>query len=101
MGFKGKQNLDGRPKGSANKITTKVKDTIGEILDDNLIELKKRMQLLTDSDFVKYYIQLAKFVVPMQKAVEVNEVFADKVFEIEVIGREGEVVDTYISNVKG
>jgi|TARA_B110000977_G_scaffold32806_1_gene43640 hypothetical protein len=27
MSFKGKQNLEGRPKGSANKITTKVKYT--------------------------------------------------------------------------
>jgi hypothetical protein len=53
MSFKGKQNLEGRPKGSANKITTKVKQTIAEILDDNLIELRNRMQSLSNPDFVK------------------------------------------------
>ena len=43
MSFKGKQNLEGRRKGCANKIKTKVKETIAEILDDNLIELKNRI----------------------------------------------------------
>ena len=101
MGFKGKQNLDGRPKGSANKITTKVKQTIAEILDDNLIELKNRMQSLSDSDFVKYYIQLAKFVVPIQKSIDIKEPVEDKVFEIAVLDGKGEVTDTYVSVFKG
>ncbi len=46
MSFKGKQNLEGRPKGSANKISTKVEQTIAEILDDNLIELNRRMFIM-------------------------------------------------------
>ena len=100
MNFKGKQNVDGRPKGSANKITTKVKETIAEILDDNLIELKKRMQYLSDSDFVKYYIQLAKFVFPVQKSIDINEPVDNKVFEIEVLDGKGKVTDTYVSILK-
>jgi len=39
MSFKGKQNLEGRPRESANKVTTKVKDTIAEVLEDNLFKL--------------------------------------------------------------
>ena len=101
MSFKGKQNLEGRPRGSANKITTKVKQTIAEILDDNLIELNNRMQSLSDPDFVKYYIQLAKFVVPIQKSIDIREPVEDKVFEIAVLDGKGEVTDTYVSVFKG
>ena len=101
MSFKGKQNLEGRPKGSANKITTKVKETIAEILDDNLIELKNRMQSLSDSDFVKYYIQLAKFVIPIQKSIDIIEPVKDKVFEIEVLDGKVEVTDIYARILKG
>ena len=101
MSFKGKQNLEGRPRGSANKITTKVKQTTAEILDDILIELNNRMQSLTDPDFVKYYMQLAKFVVPIQKSIDIKEPVEDKVFEIEVLDGKGEVTDTYVSVFKG
>ena len=101
MSFKGKQNLEGRPKGSANKITTKVKQTIAEILDDDLMELNSRMQSLSNSDFVKYYIQLAKFVVPIQKSIDIREPVEDKEFEIAVLDGKGEVTNTYVSVFKG
>jgi hypothetical protein len=77
------------------------KETIAEILDDNLIELKNRMQSLSDPDFVKYYIQLAKFVVPIQKSIDIKEPVEDKIFEIEVLDGKGEVTDTYVSVFKG
>ena len=64
-----------------------------------LIELKNKMQSL--SDFVKYYIQLAKFVVPIQKAIDIKEPVEDKVFEIEVLDGKGEVTNTYVSVFKG
>jgi hypothetical protein len=66
-----------------------------------LIELKNRMQSLSDSDFVKYYIQLAKFVVPIQKSIDIKEPVEDKVFEIAVLDGKGEVTDTYVSVFKG
>ena len=68
---------------------------------NHLIELKNRMQSLSDSDFVKYYIQLAKFVVPIQKAIDIKEPVEDKVFEIAVLDGKGEVTDTYVSVFKG
>ena len=66
-----------------------------------LIELKNRMQSLSDSDFVKYYIQLAKFVVPIQKAIDIKEPVEDKEFEIAVLDGKGEVTNTYVSVFKG
>jgi hypothetical protein len=66
-----------------------------------LIELKNRMQSLSDSDFVKYYIQLAKFVVPIQKSIDIREPVEDKEFEIAVLDGKGEVTNTYVSVFKG
>jgi hypothetical protein len=66
-----------------------------------LIELKNRMQSLSDSDFVKYYIQLAKFVVPIQKSIDIRKPVEDKEFEIAVLDGKGEVTDTYVSVFKG
>ena len=59
------------------------------------------MQSLSDPDFVKYYIQLAKFVVPIQKSIDRKEPVEDKVFEIAVLDGKGEVTDTYVSVFKG
>ena len=56
----------------ASRKTMRVKQTIVEILDDNLIELRNRMRSLSDSDFVKYYIQLSNFVVPILKSIDTN-----------------------------
>jgi hypothetical protein len=66
-----------------------------------IFELKNRMQSLSDSDFVKYYIQLAKFVVPVQKSIDIREPVEDKEFEIAVLDGKGEVTDTYVSVLKG
>ena len=65
------------------------------------MELNNRMQSLSDPDFVKYYIQLAKFVVPIQKSIDIKEPVEDKVFEIDVLDGKGEVTDTYVSVFKG
>ena len=59
------------------------------------------MQSLSDSDFVKYYIQLAKFVIPIQKSIDIREPVEDKEFEIAVLDGKGEVTNTYISVFKG
>ena len=72
--FKGVRNENGRPVGSKNKSTILVKNTIASILDDNVELFKEKLLLLNDKDFVKAYMDLAKYVMPAMKAVEVNDV---------------------------
>jgi hypothetical protein len=91
MSFKGVRNINGRPKGSVNKISSEVKATISDIIAENTEELNERLQRLDDDAFVKHYINLLKFLVPMQKAVEVKPVidaFPHSEIQIEIIGRE-------------
>lgn len=91
MAFKGLANKNGRPKGSLNKISSEVKATISDIIAENTEELNERLQRLDDDAFVKHYINLLKFLVPMQKAVEVKPVtdsFPHSEIQIEIIGRD-------------
>jgi hypothetical protein len=72
--FKGVRNENGRPKGSKNKSTLILKNTIASILEDNIELFKERLLQLNEKDFVKAYMDLAKYVVPTLKAVEVYNV---------------------------
>ena len=77
--FKGSRNENGRPVGSKNKSTILVKNTIASILDDNIELFKEKLLQLNDKDFVRAYMDLAKYVIPTMKAVEVNDVSEDNV----------------------
>jgi hypothetical protein len=91
MAFKGLANKNGRPKGSLNKISSEVKATISDIIAENTDQLNERLQRLDDDAFIKHYTNLLKFLVPMQKAVEVKPVtdaFPHSHIEIEIIGRD-------------
>ena len=77
--FKGVRNENGRPVGSKNKSTILVKNTIASILDDNVELFKEKLLQLNDKDFVRAYMDLAKYVIPTMKAVEVNDVTEDNV----------------------
>jgi len=75
--FKGVRNENGRPLGSKNKSTILIKNTIASILDDNVELFKEKLLKLNDKDFVRAYMELAKYVIPTMKAVEVNDVTED------------------------
>ncbi len=77
--FKGVRNENGRPLGSKNKSTILVKNTIASILDDNIELFKEKLLQLNDKDFVRAYMDLAKYIIPIMKAVEVNDVSEDNV----------------------
>ena len=77
--FKGVRNENGRPVGSKNKSTILIKNTIASILDDNIELFKKKLLQLNDKDFVRAYMDLAKYIIPTMKAVEVNDVSEDNV----------------------
>jgi len=77
--FKGVRNENGRPLGSKNKSTVLIKNTIASILDENIELFKEKLLQLNDKDFVRAYMDLAKYVIPTMKAVEVNDVSEDNV----------------------
>ena len=88
MGFKGTPNLSGRKVGSKNRVSSKVKGMIAEIVDGESQTFKQRLENLSDKDYCHIYIQLMKFVIPTMKSIDVpiikNEFPFQKV-EIEII----------------
>ena len=69
-GFKGVQNVNGRPKGTANKTTMETRDLFKTLLNNNIEQLQKDIDSLKPYERVKSVLELAKFVVPTLKAIE-------------------------------
>jgi hypothetical protein len=71
-GFKGvRQN--GRTPGSPNKSTKEVRERFKALLDNNIETIEKDLLLLEPKDRINAILQLAKYVVPQLRSIEVNE----------------------------
>ena len=53
-------NKGGRPKGSANRTSEEVRQTLLKILDDNLIKLQKDIDKMSEKDRAYLLINLAR-----------------------------------------
>lgn len=62
------RNKNGRPIGSKNKVSAEVRKSIQNFVESNQGELAKRMAGLNDSEWVKHYTQLLRFVLPTLKS---------------------------------
>lgn len=71
---KGKtNNPNGRPVGSKNKVNTEVKEKIEQAVLDNVTGVMKDFKALKGEKKVKYFIELAKIVLPRPKDPEEEE----------------------------
>jgi len=68
----GKQKTGGRSKGVSNRATAKVRALFGQILDDNLPQLRKDISDLEPKERARVLLKLAEFCVPRLQAVEVT-----------------------------
>jgi hypothetical protein len=69
---KGHDKAVGRPKGSSNKSTSKVRDAYTELLEDNLEQLKKDFKALDPKDRIKLFLEMSKYIIPTLKATELD-----------------------------
>lgn len=73
MPFDEKNELSkGRPAGSPNKVTQEAREIFALLLQANLLQLQEDLQAMTPRYRVHYLLELAKFVVPTLKAIDVN-----------------------------
>ena len=63
-------NENGRPKGSSNKSTAKVRKAYTKLLEDNLEQLKNDFKELEPKDRIKLFLDLSKYVIPQLKQTE-------------------------------
>lgn len=66
-------NPAGRPKGSANKMSEKLRETIAAFLDEKFEDVKNSFATLSASQKVRYYVEFLQFTVPKLSAVSVDE----------------------------
>ena len=67
---KGHDKAVGRPKGSSNKATSKVRDAFTKLLEDNLEQITKDFAELEPKDRIKMFLDLSKYVIPQLKQTE-------------------------------
>lgn len=69
---KGHKKATGRPKGSSNKSTQKVRDAFALLLEDNLDTLREDISSLKPAARTRLLLDLAKYVVPTLKSTELK-----------------------------
>ena len=92
MPFKEGNNMGrGRPKGASNKSTETIKRSISMLLENNIDTVQSDLDEMQPSDRVNALLQFMKFVIPTQKAIELdnresqeekNEAYIQKLMEI-------------------
>jgi hypothetical protein len=60
----------GKPKGSVNKSTVKVREAYTKLLEDNLGQLTEDFKELDPKDRIRLFLDLSKYVIPQLKQVE-------------------------------
>ena len=70
--FRGTPNTNGRPKGSSNKTTNKVKEAFTNLLENNLERLQDDLDSLDPKDRLKIILELASYTTPKLRAVEMT-----------------------------
>lgn len=68
-------NPGGRPKGSGNKVTSKLRETITAFLDENFEKVKQDFDKLKPGERIRMYIELLQFGVPKLQSVQIETEF--------------------------
>lgn len=71
-------NPNGRPKGTPNKATRKVKSTLQKVFDEAYTPEKilEYIEELDDTDKLRFLVQLLPYLAPKHKAEEPEEILA-------------------------
>jgi hypothetical protein len=72
--FKGTINKDGRKPGTQNKVTTETKEMFSLLLSNNLDKIQTDLDSLKPKERIDVLLNIAKFVIPQMKAIEVNDI---------------------------
>ena len=65
-------NPEGRPKGTPNKTSIEIKQTLNDILSGEIETLPERLNQLSDKDRLDIVIKLLPYILPKQKELEIT-----------------------------
>ena len=77
----------GRPAGSPNKVTLETREFFNLLLQSKLEQLNNDLDAMTPRNRVHYILELAKFVMPTLKAVDIsaNDQDEPRVFTVNIV----------------
>lgn len=65
-------NINGRPKGTANKVTNELREKFTQLLEANFEKIQSDIDALEPKDRIKTILELSKFVLPTLKATDLS-----------------------------
>jgi hypothetical protein len=65
-------NPKGKPKGSVNKSSSRIRDAFALLLEDNIDQITSDFQELEPEKRVKLFLDMAKYIVPQLKQTELK-----------------------------
>jgi hypothetical protein len=71
-GFKGIRNVNGRPKGSLNKISKTTRDFITELIDKNRAQIVRDLKSLKPVERLQMIEKLMQYSVPKMSSTKVS-----------------------------
>jgi hypothetical protein len=71
-------NPNGRPKGSLNKTTKELKETVLAFLERNMADLQSNYNQLEPKDKLLFFDKLMRYVMPTQAAVKADVNYEDE-----------------------
>jgi hypothetical protein len=69
----------GRKKGVPNRSTTQIRDSFQMLLENNLEGLQQDLDELESKDRIKFMLELASFIIPKMKSIQVNDTSEDTI----------------------
>ena len=100
MPFEPGHNLSkGRPKGASNKSTEIVKKNVAVLLENNIQLVQEDLDQMQPRDRVNALLQFMKFVIPTQKAIEVDNRVSQEELNEDYINRLMEIPEENFDRV--
>ena len=73
------ENQAGRKKGVRNRSTSEIRDSFQILLEENLEQLREDIRSLEPKERVKFMLDLATFIIPKMKSIQVNDTSEDTI----------------------
>jgi hypothetical protein len=71
--FNGVRNIVGRPTGSPNVATAELRKKMNDLIENNLDKMQSDLDELEPKDRLRIIIDMAKFVLPNLKSIDILE----------------------------
>jgi len=78
-------NPKGRPKGTPNKVTGQLRESIADFIEGNFAEVVKTWQQMEPRDKLTFYRDLIQFVIPKMQSADItshNEMTAEEATDL-------------------